>query len=105
MKKLLLFAAMSFSGLSMAEDDNQWFMGIGVGNSEFEESSFNESDNLLSISGGYDFNDNFALEASYIDLGNVKGSTLPEGSISLSQDTLALEANGFTVASLLSWQY
>ena len=104
MKKIwLIFIVVIQSGFCLADDKN-WYVGLGIGNAKYKESSFSENDNLFSISGGYVFNDFISVDASYIDLGNVKGSVINEDAISLVQDVLALDAKGFTVASVYSWQ-
>lgn len=100
----VLLVAVSYSGLCLAEEEKPWFIGLGVGSAEYDEPAFSERDNLVSFSGGYVFNDIFSVEVSYIDLGSVESRTLPSGLISLTQDTLTLEAKGFTVASIFSWQ-
>ena len=101
---LLLFIAVSYSNVCFAGEDNKWFIGLGVGNSQYEDSAFNEDDNLIFLSGGYVFSDVFSVEAGYIDLGSVKDRIFPDDVISLNQDTLSLEAQGFTIASRFSWK-
>jgi len=100
----LLFIVVSCSSACFAEEDSKWFIGLGAGNSEYEDSAFSEKDDLISFSGGYVFNEFISVEAGYIDLGNVRDRVLPDDIISLTQDTLSLDAKGFTVASKFSWE-
>jgi hypothetical protein len=103
-KAWILFMALSYTGASIAKEDHDWYIGAGVGKANFEDSYFSESDNLLSLSGGYIFSKFFAVEAGYVDLGSVKGSVLPDNFITLNQDTLSLDASGFVVASKFKWE-
>lgn len=100
----LLFIVVSCSSACFAGEDNEWFIGLGAGNAEYEDSTFSEKDDLISLSGGFVFNEFFSVEAGYIDLGGVEGRVLPDDVISLTQDTLSLDATGFTVASKFSWE-
>jgi hypothetical protein len=99
-----LFIAVSYSSICFAGEDNKWFIGLGVGNAAYENSVFSENDDLIFFSGGHAFNEIFSVEIGYIDLGGVKGRLLPNDVISLTQDTLSLDAKGFTVASKFSWE-
>ncbi len=104
MKKIwLLLVVVSYSGFCLADDRN-WYVGLGLGNAKYDESNFSENDNLFSLSGGFVFNDFISIDASYIDLGNVNGPTVNPDVISLIQDNLEIDANGFTVASVFNWQ-
>ncbi len=114
MKKIwILIVAVSHSGICLAEDSNQWFVGFGIGSAEYERSafsqferpsSFSDSDALISLSGGYVFNEVFSVEAGYIDLGSVEDRLLSDDEVSVGPDTLFLEAHGITVSSKFSWQ-
>lgn len=100
----LLFIAVSSSNVCFAGEDNKWFIGLGAGNTEYQDSVFNEKDNLISMSGGYVFKENLSVEAGYIDLGTDRGTVFSDDLILLTQDTLSIEAKGVTIASKFSWE-
>ena len=82
-------------------DDSFWYMGGNIGQSKAKiddksinrqlidsgstSSTINEDDNdwAYKLFGGYQFNDNFAIEAGYFDLGqfSYKTTTVPEGAL------------------------
>lgn len=61
---ILAGCCLSFANVSLA----QGYLGGSVGVTKVDEEGF-EDDNGFKITGGYKFNKNFALEASYVDLG------------------------------------
>lgn len=90
----ILFVVLTYSSFGFAAEDNKWIIGLGIGSTKYQESVFSDSDNLVSISGGYIYSDAFSIEAGYIDLGSVMDRVVPDDVISINQDTLSLEAKG-----------
>jgi hypothetical protein len=78
-------------------------MGVGLGTSEYEGDGLDDGASFTSIYGGYIFNDYLSLEGAYVDLGKAKDRILPAGVISLTQDTLRIDANGFTIAPVFNY--
>lgn len=77
MKRILLSTVLSFAlcGSLLASDENRWYMGASIGQSEAdteisaETASLDEDDTAWKIFGGYKFNQYFATEFFYADLG------------------------------------
>ncbi|WP_323815596.1 outer membrane beta-barrel protein [Cellvibrio sp. NN19] len=76
MKKQVIAAAV-FMGASIPSFASNFYVLADAGQSKMEADvegfTFNKTDNAISIGGGYKFNDNFALELAYRDLGEIKG--------------------------------
>src|SRR5205085_1339549 len=90
------------SNPAVADDDSGWYVGVNIGQSSAEIDEERISDSLLgaglSVSsfskddsdtgyklfGGYQFNENFALEGGYFDLGKFgyTATTIPAGTLS-----------------------
>jgi hypothetical protein len=112
-KKIILsVSTLFFINVSMASEN--WYIGISTGNADFDTNNleiinnnssdgFHASDTSYKLILGYHFNDVFSIESSYVDLGNVNDIIYPSGNVSLGQDQLFLQANGFTIAPKVSW--
>jgi OOP family OmpA-OmpF porin len=77
---LTAFAAFSLTAAMAAHADTQpgFYAGASVGATQISDDGFDngnvdDSDTGFKVFGGYSFNDNFAIEASYFDLGEVSG--------------------------------
>ena len=66
-----------------------FYLGAGFGTVDIEDFDNATGFELL---GGYNFNQNFAIEASYVDFGNSNDNDLSE--LEISSDTLALSVVG-----------
>lgn len=88
----------AFSGVSLvqAADDPAWYAGIGIGRSDVKRGSswsqvtdaallrsgftsntlIDSHDTAWKLYGGYQFNENFAVEAGYHDLGRFRGTAV-----------------------------
>jgi OmpA-OmpF porin, OOP family len=81
-KRLALstFAAFALTAALAARADVQpgFYAGASVGSTTIDDDGFgsaiDDSDTGFKLFGGYTFNDNFAIEASYFDLGEANGS-------------------------------
>jgi OOP family OmpA-OmpF porin len=96
--RLILSAVLVFGGVQYAgaADDAGWYVGAGGGRSEVQRpgsfgqvetgilqqtrgisstTQIDSHDTAWKIFGGYQFNENFAVEAAYHDLGSFKGVT------------------------------
>lgn len=102
MKQHLLLLPVLIAGPCIADDN--WYVGIGAGIAEYDKGQFQPDDTLLQLSGGFRFNTVFAVEAAYVDLGDVQDRALPEDTVSLAQDTLAMDVRGIKVAPALRWE-
>lgn len=78
---LSVLAALALTASMAARADVQpgFYMGAGVGSTKidddgFDDIDFDDSDTGFKIFGGYSFNQNFAIEASYFDLGEASGN-------------------------------
>lgn len=100
---VLLFVS-TVSGSCFAGEENKWFVGPGVGKANYSSGSFSSKDDadMSSVSAGYSYRDVFSVEVAYVDLGGVRERLLPDGVVSLDQDTLVLDVKGYTIASVLS---
>lgn len=87
-----LLALISFSTSSMAQDSG-WYGGLGLGMSEIKGAcdgiagpgiSCDEKDTAFKIFGGYQVNQNFAVEIGYTDLGEATASFAGFGSVSIA---------------------
>jgi OmpA-OmpF porin, OOP family len=77
---LSALAALALTASMAARADIQpgFYMGAGVGATKiddegFDEIDFDDSDTGFKVFGGYSFNQNFAIEATYFDLGEGSG--------------------------------
>lgn len=86
LKYLAAFALSSFATLSAAGG----YVGASVGQTDVKMSGF-DNGTSLSVSGGYKFHPNFALEASYINFGDTEDNIAP---------IWTLEADGFNVSAV-----
>ncbi|HUH39196.1 MAG TPA: porin family protein [Spongiibacteraceae bacterium] len=86
-KKMLV--ASSIALLSAAANSGG-YIGASFGKSDVDVSGFDDG-NSVAISGGYKFNKHFALELSYIDLGESTDDIPPEWTI---------EVDGFNFAAV-----
>ena len=82
-KRLALsaFAALALTAAMAARADVQpgFYMGAGVGSTKidddgFDDIDFDDGDTGFKVFGGYNVNRNFAVEATYFDLGEASGS-------------------------------
>lgn len=65
-KKLFAAAALTLMAASSAHAAPGFYMGADVGSTKYD--GYRDSEDSIGIFGGYDFNDNFAIEAGYRDL-------------------------------------
>ena len=92
---LLAFSAMCAATACRAADDPAWYAGFGLGRTDVKKTSswtqvtdaalltrgltsttlIESHDTAWKLFGGYQFNENFAVEAAYHDLGTFKGIT------------------------------
>lgn len=78
---LSVFAALALTAAMAAQADVQpgFYAGAGFGTTKIDDDGlddvdFDDSDTGFKIFGGYSFNQNFAIEATYFDLGEASGS-------------------------------
>lgn len=78
---LSVFAALGLTATMAAHADVQpsFYMGAGFGSTKIDDDGFDgidfdDSDTGFKVFGGYNFNQNFAVEVSYFDLGEASGS-------------------------------
>jgi OmpA-OmpF porin, OOP family len=78
---LSVFAALALTAAMAAQADVQpgFYAGAGFGSTKidddgFDDIDFDDSDTGFKVFGGYSFNQNFAIEATYFDLGEASGS-------------------------------
>ena len=100
-KYLGLILALSFLSLSQQSLANGWYVGGTLGKTYVDEDigefRFTGNGTSYRISGGYEFNDYFGLEASYLDLGtlddvvDIGGQMIP---VSATADGYSLAATG-----------
>jgi len=94
---LTAFAALALTATMAVQADTQpgFYVGAGVGTTKVSDDAFDgtgidDSDTGFKIFGGYDFNQYFAVEVSYLDLGEASAS---EAGDSLSVGVTALTAS------------
>jgi OmpA-OmpF porin, OOP family len=84
---LTAFAAFALTAAMTAQADVRpgFYAGASVGTTKLSDDSFDgsgadidDTDTGFKIYGGYSFNDNFAIEASWFDLGEVSGNFGPD---------------------------
>ena len=97
---LLRVAALTLAlipGLAMA--DGHWQFGGAIGSASIDEDvdgfRFDSSSTSYRIYGGYAFNDYFALEAGYLDLGEFDEQVIQDG----ATVPVSADADGFTFAA------
>jgi OOP family OmpA-OmpF porin len=71
--------ALTASMAARADVEPGFYLGAGVGTTKIDDDSFDginfdDSDTGFKVFGGYSFNQNFAVEASYFDLGEASGN-------------------------------
>ena len=100
-KKLGLLLAVVILPLSeQSIADNGFYVGGALGKSYIDEivegTQFDADGTSFRISAGYEFNDNFGIETSYIDLGEF------DDSVDISGQTvdISARARGFSVAAV-----
>lgn len=86
LKYIAAFALSSFASLSVAGG----YVGASVGQTDVKMSGF-DNGTSIALSGGYKFHENFAVEASYINLGDTDDNIAP---------TWTLEADGFNFSAV-----
>ena len=99
---LSAFAAFALMAAMAAQADTQpgFYAGAGFGTTEisddaFDGSNVDDSDTGFKIFGGYTFNENFAVEVSYFDLGEASGREdfPPFGNVSFAVGVSGLNAS------------
>lgn len=82
-RNAIVAAALLFAGIGAAQAQSGLYLGAGVGPSSFDRGiaeglidsgSVDKSDTGFKFFGGFQVNRNFALEAAYVDLGEVRYS-------------------------------
>jgi OmpA-OmpF porin, OOP family len=95
---LAVLSLMAGAAAQAADVQPGFYAGVGIGNGtiEVDEVDFDESDTAFKIFGGYSFNENFAVELTYLDGG------APEMTVSGIGGTGSVEAEvtGLNVAAL-----
>jgi hypothetical protein len=87
-----------------ADHDNDLYVGVGAGTAEYNQSAFNVDDDLTIFALGYDYSNFYSIEAAYVDLGDVRDRYFGPSIITLTPDTLALSAEGFTIAPAFEFE-
>ena len=77
-----------------AQADDTWYVGAGVGLSNVDEFGIDEDDTGFKLLSGYDFNEFFAVEAAYVDLGELEEDSIAGGPLA------ELEVDGFSLAAV-----
>ena len=89
-----------FPGLAAA--DGHWLFGGAIGTASIDESidgfRFDADSTTFRLYGGYQFNDYFALEAGYLNLGSFDEQVQQDGNIV----PVSADADGFTFAAQAS---
>ena len=86
-KKLLITSSILLSAVANAGGG---YVGLSAGQTNVDLSGFDDGDSIAII-GGFKINQNFAVEASYVDLGESKDNVAPVWTI---------EADGFNFAAV-----
>ena len=85
LKKALIASSILLSSAAFAEGG---YIGVSVGQTDLDVSGFDDGDSLA-FAAGYRINENFALEASYLDLGDSEDDIDPVWTV---------ESDGFNFA-------
>lgn len=93
MKNSTKLIAAAILGMCASLSHAEVYIGaaVGMGMVDTDISDFDDS-TTFSVSGGYRFNENFALELGYVDLGDAEDDVDP---------VWTLEADGFTAAAVV----
>ena len=96
-----VLATLAFGLLPViAMADGNWLVGGGLGTAQARESfdgvRWEPSSTSYGIYGGYQFNDYFALQAGYLDLGSFDDSIVIDG----TSINIAGDVDGFTAAAV-----
>jgi opacity protein-like surface antigen len=67
LKRIGLVICITLPSTSFATD---WYLGVGIGTSDVSQAGFGATDNSYKVFGGARLNQYFALEVSYLDIGN-----------------------------------
>jgi OmpA-OmpF porin, OOP family len=98
---LTIFAALGLMAATTAAQaaDTQpgFYVGAGIGSTKvgddgFDGTGIDDSDTGFKVFGGYDFNQNFGVEVSYVDFG--------EASISEAGDSLSVGVSALTASAV-----
>lgn len=80
LKPLVMILGIGLVSLPVAgQTENYWYVGAGVGLSDIDESGIDDDDNAFKLFGGIRINKFFALEAAYVDLGELEGDAVVGG--------------------------
>jgi OOP family OmpA-OmpF porin len=97
---LMVAILMVFPGIAAA--DGHWLFGAAIGTANIDESvdgfRFDADSTTYRLYGGYQFNDYFALEAGYLDLGSFDEQAVQGGNVI----PVSADADGFTFAARAS---
>lgn len=90
MRKLPLIIAACAMAASPFACHASGYIGASIGQTNIDIPGFDDGDSIA-ISGGYKFSDNFAIEASYVELGDSKDNEAP---------VWTLKADGINLAAI-----
>lgn len=114
MKRLVLASGLLVSSLILsapgafaADDDTKFYVGVSAGQSNFNDAcdgldtigfvgSCDDDDTGWKIFGGYNFNQNFGVEAAWVDLGEATAN----GTIGAAAATANVEVDGFNISAV-----
>lgn len=88
--KQLLFTGSVWAGIIVGmpctwAQDAGWYIGAGAGNSNVDQSAFAfKDDTAVKLFAGYNFNQHFALEGGYVDLGELHVDARPGALVALN---------------------
>jgi OOP family OmpA-OmpF porin len=74
-----LISLLALPGVALSQDIPGWYLGFGIGQSNFKGTCCDDTDTAGKILGGYQFSRNFDLEAAYADLGQAKSGNVTFG--------------------------
>ena len=74
-----LISLLALPGVALSQDIPGWYLGFGIGQSDFKGTCCDDTDTAGKILGGYQFSRNFDLEAAYADLGEAKAGNTTFG--------------------------